>query len=232
MTGNLDRAQATQMTRRKAADDHYRRCMAAAQPVVDDLKRHGFRLLTPSGVLGDRHPERAVPILLEWLPRIAEPAVKSDMASVLAALRLPADAFGIIADEFRRVAARDASEADDPAFVSGALADALVRAARPAERMVLLDLALDRRYGIARGILVRRLGRSRDPQVAKALTALLGDEEGQVRIDAAAALATLAIPETRQKLEAHLRDPERDVRRAVSRALERIDRRTGDLHDQ
>lgn len=200
--------------------------MTAAKPVVDDLKRHGFRLVTPSGVAGDPDPERAVPILLEWLPRIAQPEVKSDMANALAALRLPRHAFGIIADEFRSVAAKDDPETEDSAYASGALADALVRSAGPADRMTLLDLALDCRYDIARGILVRRLGRSRDPRVAMALTALLDDEEPQVRIDTASALANLAVAGTRPHLVSHLDDPEPDVRKAISRALKRIDGRT------
>jgi HEAT repeat protein len=176
------------------------------------------------GVLGDPAPRRAIPILLTWLPRLSEPEVKADVARVLADLGPPPEAYEMLRDEFRRVASADVG---DGACASCELARALLKASGRSHRAELLELALDQRYGLGRSDLIRRLARSRDPKLGKAMIALLRDPLDQIRLDALKAVSALAPREAEPHLGTLLTDPDPDVAALARRIRARMSSPSG-----
>jgi HEAT repeat protein len=111
------------------------------------------------------------------------------VARVLADQGPPPEAYEMLRDEFRRAAS---AEGDDGVCASCELARALLKASGRSHRAELLELALDRRYGLGRSDLIRRLARTRDPKLGKAIIPLLRDPLDQICLDALKVVSALA----------------------------------------
>ena len=112
----------------------------------------------------------AMPVLLQLLPDLTDPAVVGSLAGHLRRPWARPHAFQPLLAAYRRFGGEDAKAA------GWHLADALSNAATASDLAVLLELAQDTRLGKSRQMLVHALWRFRkDDRVASVLAPLCGD---------------------------------------------------------
>jgi hypothetical protein len=189
-----------------------------AIPILRDLASAGFHVDTIAELYNQRlHYKKAIPILLSWLPRIADPAVKE---SVIRALSVrwarPAAALPLVR-EFR--------QAPDSSIDSmrWAIANALSVVADDAVFDEIVRLVRDRRYGKDREMLAVALGNMKNPQAVSVLLELLDDE--QVVGHAVMAIGKLKARDARSAVEKLALHPKKWIRKEVEKTLRRIDSR-------
>lgn len=206
----------------KKAEDNIRRNIEnyriSARGLVADLAAAGFEVDGARDLLrSGKYPANLVPILVRWLPLVQYDALKEDIVRTLSVPWARAAAPALIA-EFERAAL------DQPLGLGWAIGNALEVVANDAITVDMLRLATDRRYGTARQMLVRGLGRLKDPHVIDVLIDLLADED--VFGHAVVALGKLRARAARPHLEPLLRHKSATVRNAAKTALGRIDKAT------
>lgn len=173
---------------------------------LGDLQRNGL----------DGTP--AVPVLVEWLPRVDYPPLKLD---IIFALARPwaRSAIPKLIEEFLRIDPRtDAGWGSVRATISGALMFRVTAEHLPA----VLEIATDASHGIHRFGFVRALGRypkERD-RVIPVLAELLADED--VRIPAIHALTRLKAVEHLPAIVEFADSSDPEVRRMVRQAIKRL----------
>lgn len=129
-----------------------------------------------------RHPDvipqpifdyrRAVPVLLDVLPKVTRPAVKEAIVRSLSTPHGRPHAARALLDEFRQT-----SDAQQPTL-KWVIGSALSTVTTPANVDELLELARDARHGAGRGMVIERLGRiSGDPRVEETLILLIDDPD-------------------------------------------------------
>lgn len=206
-----------------AAVDRNRR---AAEPVIRDLASHGFIVdnvgellkrigsspLDVTNLPFGKYPD-AVPILVNWLPRIENEDVKMGIVQALAVPWAGAAVPALIA-EFKR---REASEG-----LRWAIGNALLEATDDSNLDDLVEIATDASYGLARQIVVVALGKQSDLRVVDVLISLLADE--QVVGHALEALGLLRAEEARSVVEDLTSRADLRIRSEATKALARIDR--------
>ncbi len=199
---------------RRQRFEQNRRC---AEPLTEALAAAGFDVSSVADLYNRRMTyEKAVPILLDWLPRIKTPAVKE---SVVRALTVkwarPAAALPLI-DEFCRV--------DDGSGTGlrWTIGNALAEVADDSVFEDVAELAEDRRWGRAREMVVVALGNMREPRAVDVLRRLLSDDE--VAGHAVIALGNAHAKEAREDIESLLEHPKTWVRKEASKALAKLDR--------
>jgi HEAT repeat protein len=198
-----------------------------AQPLLAALEAEGIDTVD-FGVFGPASYTsfdfaRAAPILVAWLPRVDDPAVKGAMVASLA--RRPAargEGARRLVQEFRR------PEYADNFSLRWAIADTLATIAGPADADGIIELLRDRSGGRARQMLCDALVRTRDARRVDVLIELIADDD--VAGHAISALrrigrGTVPQPErVRPMLEALLARPsatefsQRQARAALKRA--------------
>jgi hypothetical protein len=115
---------------------------------------------------------RAVPVLIEWLPRISDPNVKDAMARSLTGQRgARGEGARRLIEEFRRP-----EYAEDKTLL-WAIGNALATLAGPADADAIIEMLRDRRYGIARQMLCDALIRTRDTRQTEILIDLIADDD-------------------------------------------------------
>lgn len=188
-----------------------------AAPVLADLRSLGYQV---DDILDLPHSGRryndAVPLLAAWLPRVSEPWVKE---MIVRALSVPwgRPAAPELIREFR-------TSRDEDANLRWAIGNALSVVADEALRDDLLELALDRRFGTGRKMVVLGLGKMKKSSdvVVPPLIGLLEDEE--VAGHAVMALGMLRAKDAREAVEALRNHPKAWVRAEVRKALVRMDK--------
>ena len=155
--------------------------------------------------------------LLEWLPKAGNLDLVEAIARALTDRRARPMAARPLIDAFRAVP----DDAPHASSVRWAIANGLATVADASVSQDLVDLVTDRRYGSARQMLPDALVRARVPGASGILFDLLDDPDidGHVVV----ALAVLAPPEGRARIEPFVNDRRSWVRRAAKRALFRID---------
>jgi hypothetical protein len=186
-----------------------------AEPVVHALRDAGFVVNTitelPVGYPGF---EEAVPILMEWLPRVTNVDIK--MAIIRKLCGKWAKAAGpLLVEEFRRAGQ------SSPSPLGWLLGDALGTVADRKLYPEVLQLVEDDRYGDDRQMLIYSLGRIGGAAAVPTLIRLLGDKD--VRGHAINALGRLKAREARSAIEPFLQDSNSWIRREAKKALARID---------
>ncbi len=189
-----------------------------AAGIIQELRRAGFDV---AGV-GDLYNRKlsyksAIPILVSWLPRVANPIVKEDIVRALSVKWARATAAPkLLVTEFER--------AEDPtgAGLRWAIGNALEVLANDDIADDLIRLATDRRYGKAREMVVLGLGKLKDGRVTGVLLNLLEDDE--VVGHAVMALGKLQAKTARSRIEPLLSHPKPWVRKEVKKALASIDK--------
>jgi HEAT repeats len=152
--------------RQRANIENYSR---SAEPILKKLEGIGFLL----GTIGELRHEKseyrpAVPILLRWLPRVANPQVKEDIVRTLSVPWAKPDAAPVLIEEFRK------AESDS---LQWAIANSLAVTADDAVLDEIVRIVQDAHYGKAREMLVLALGNMKSPRAVIALMGLLDDEQ-------------------------------------------------------
>lgn len=207
------------VARQKQQEDDRRRNLesyrTAARDVLADLVATGFKV----EAIGDLRRlgipyQAAVPVLIRWLPRVQEAAVKEDIVRTLS-VPWAGDAAPLLLAEFERV---------DDATGTGlrwAIGNALEVLANDDIADGMIRLATDRRYGKAREMIVVGLGKLKNPRVTDVLLNLLSDEE--VVGHAVMALGKLRARGARSRIEPLLNHSKPWVRKEAKKALASID---------
>lgn len=193
-----------------------------AAPVIADLRRAGFEVDSVRELLTKKLDFRkAIPLLLGWLPRIANADVKESIVRTISVPFAKPVAARPLAEEFRRTQ-------EGAASLRWAIGNALDVVADDSVADDMIELAKDRRYGKAREMVVSGLGNLSDVRVVPVLLELLKEED--VCGHALAALAKLKPPSARPYIEPFLKHAKPHVRSAAKKALARIDKASGRLH--
>ncbi len=196
---------------------HYAR---VAAPVLPELEQAGYLV----GSIGEprhayaRYPD-AVPVLVRWLPRIVDAAVKEDIVRTLSVPWARQLATRPLIEAFRSL-----PEADDPTGTSlrWAIGNGLEILADAHVLDELIAIAEERRYGLTRQMVVLGLARPREPRVVEVLVRLLDDD--QVAGHAAMALGRLRARAARPRLERPATEASASwIRKAALKAIARID---------
>ncbi len=162
--------------------------------------------------------EAVIPTLMEWFPRIENPAVKESVARALTVRWARPEAAPMMLAELRRL---DGS--DEDRSLRFAVANALSEVADDSVFDQVVELARDRAYPIAdRGILVLALAKMEKERegAIEVLRDLLSDE---VAPHAVTALGELRATEARAEIELFLRHDESWVRQEAKKALRKLD---------
>jgi hypothetical protein len=184
-----------------------------ARPILLDLASAGFHVDTVADLFNRKmNYERAIPILLSWLPRISDPAVKEDVIRALTVRWAKGVAALPLVQEFRRAS----SEA-----MRWAIANALSVVADDTVFDDIVQLVRDIRNGKSREMLTLALGNMTNPQAVSVLTDLLNDE--QVVGHAIMALGMLKAKDARPSIEKLARHPKKWIRKEVQRTLTQMD---------
>jgi hypothetical protein len=208
------------VARQKQQEDDRRRNLEsyrrAARDVLADLAVAGFKVEAIGDLrrLGRPYPE-AIPVLMRWLPRMQEAAVKEDIVRTLS-VPWASDAAPLLLAEFEQ--AEDATGTG----LRWAIGNALEVLANDAIADEMIRLATDRRYGKAREMVVVGLGKLRDPRVTDVLLDLLSDED--VVGHAVIALGKLRARAARSRIEPLLKHSKPWVRKEAKKALASIDK--------
>jgi hypothetical protein len=202
-----------QEAERRAVADVNRR---DAAPVVADLRAAGFEVDSIADLHSRRmsYPE-AVPILMHWLPRIDNTAVKEDITRSLTVKWAKPRAAPLLVDEYRR-----AVGSDEELGLRWAIGNALAEVADDSVFEEVADLACDRSWGRSREMITVALGNMSDPRAVEVLRGLLRDD--QVAGHAVMALGKLGARDARADIEPLLDHPAAWVRKEAKQTLAKL----------
>lgn len=200
----------------------------SAEGILDDLAHVGFPGIEEVGDLRRRGLDyaAAVPVLLEWLPRASYLMLSEDIVrtlSVAFARRLAAPVFlrlfrvpPVVEDPLRPETSEPAQE-----HLRWVIGNGLGIFAGPSLAGDLIELALDRRFGKARYMVVEALPKTKDESVPGVLQGLLDDPT--VAAPAIHALGKTRFTAARPTIEAMLSSSDKNVRDEARKALKRFD---------
>ena len=185
-------------------------------PVLKDLADQGLvydsmHRLRHSGIVY----RAAISILLDWLPRIHNYDVKSEIVRALSVPWAKPDAAPAMIREFL---AAEPSQ-DSYKWIVG---NGLSVVADDSVANDVIQLVSDPRHGKARQMLAIALGDMRDPRVLRVLVGLLDDS--QIRGHAIIGLRKLGATAAKPYLERFLKDPETWIRNEAKKAITKIER--------
>jgi HEAT repeat protein len=186
-----------------------------AAPVVADLVRAGFQVEVLDELLDKKLDyQRAVSILLSWLPKVSNPDVKESIVRVLS-VPLAKPAARLFVDEFRRAA-------PDQSALKWAIGNGLEVVADDAVFEDLVEIVRDPKHGKAREMVAAALGNMRNPRAVDVLIGLLEDEE--IAGHAIMGLGKLKARAARAAIERFLDHPKSWVRQEAKKAIAKIDK--------
>lgn len=208
-----------QRERLEQREENRRRYAESATELLNDLRAAGFAVSTLAELrkrgVGD---ERAVAVLVGWLPKVEYLPLKRDIIATLGSPWARPDAARPLLEEFHRV---DSHE-DRPGGLRWAIGDALERVADESVLDDVIAIATDARQGRDRALVVTALGnmvRARE-RVVPVLLGLLDDAE--VAPYAVMGLGKLRASEARPAIERFLEHPEPWARKEARKALARL----------
>jgi HEAT repeat protein len=204
--------------RRAAVHEWRARYDSDAAPIVQELRDAAFAVESISDLYNKKLSyERAIPILVAWLPCSTSPIVKEEIVRALSvkwARNTPASK--ALVDEFERA---EGPTADGLRWAIGNSLEVLANDEIADE---MIEVATDRRYGKAREMVVVGLGKLKDARVTDVLLKLLDDDE--VVGHAVMALGRLRARAARSRIESLLNHPKPWIRKEVKKALSSIDK--------
>ena len=142
--------------------------MQAARPVLEDLAKAGYPVTWIINLSQYGKYQKAIPILLQWLPKTQDVNVKAAIVAALQVRWLPKSAASVILDEYLK------TENERVKFTLGTCLGYL---ANPEIIDDLLAIAVDKRNGTSRKPLVAGLGKVKPKKVVEALMSLLEDPQ-------------------------------------------------------
>lgn len=197
--------------------EHTRTIDEASRPVLEALEHAGFAVFAIDDLFNQRLEYRAaVPVLMEWLPRVTNRDVKEMIVRALSVRWARPRAAPLLIDEFRTVD-------DDPrGSLRWAIGNALDVVADKSVLDDLLSIARDPRYGYTRQMIVLAIGRVGDERAVDLLIELLDDDD--LVGHAVRALGKLRAKRARSAIERRLDHPRTWVRKEAKKALERLEK--------
>lgn len=191
------------------------RLSALAQPLVRELIAAGYQIesLYQLSHLG-RPWKTALPILQRWLPLMDEPAIKEEIVRALSVPWVGNTATAQLIDEFKK--------ADPASSLAWAIGNALSIVSVDGFEKEVIQLALNRKYGQARQMIVLGLGRLRSWDAQEAAVELLNDED--VKLHAIQALGAMKSKRALFELEKLLTDKRAVIRKEARKAITKINR--------
>lgn len=184
--------------------------------LLADLKAAGFPVEAPADLYIKKYKyQSAIPVLLDWLPKISDPGLKEEVVRALAVKW----AKGTAAKPL--IAELSATSDHSGVGLAWAIANALAVVAEDEDLGAIEKLLAAGRFGKAREMLVLALGNMRkSPHAVTFLIRLLDDED--VAGHAIMALRKLGAKGTRSSIEPFLSDPRAWVRKEAKKALEKL----------
>jgi len=185
----------------------------AERPVVAALRSAGLEIDGLDDLLRPIDYRRQIPVLVEWLGKSHNMDVREAIVRALSTPSAKPLASEPLVREFRAL--------EHPELYRWTVGSALEALDDRGLDDVLLELALDRRYGRARQMVVEALARNEDQDRAmETLVQLLADED--VAGHATVALAALNRPEAAPYLRRMAEHPQAWIRTAARRGLEDV----------
>jgi HEAT repeat protein len=187
-------------------------------PILAELRELGLDVEHIEDMYQQRYDyQRAIPLLVSWIPRVQERAVKEMLVRAVSVPWARGTAGPTLVKAFE--------QADEyPGSFQWAVGSAIETIADPSLLDDMIRLARDKKYGRAREMVVMGLGRIRRLEAVQTLIELLDDPE--VAGHAVKGLAKLQPPEARAALERFVDDERGWVKLAARRAIAGIDRKT------
>lgn len=168
--------------------------------VVQSLALAGLEVASVFDLLKvGKIPERAARALVSVYPLLSSGSVKDGVVRALSDPSAKGSAGPFLLTEFLSLTPEDRTNAT----LKWALGNALGIQATPADSETLLGIALDRRHGRSREMIVYNLAKISDPRAVGVLRTLLKDDDvcAQAIGSLARLKAAIALPEIRQLLD-------------------------------
>ncbi len=189
----------------------------ASEPILAELSELGVRIESLSELVNTNVDYQvAIPLLLDWLPRVSNLDVKETLVRALTVKWAKPIAAIPLIEEFQNAPMSAES-------FKWAIGNALSVVADDSVFDEIVALVQDKRHGRAREMLAVALGNMKNPKAVEVLIGLLDDEE--VAGHALSALRKLAPPEAREAIEPFVDHPKTWIRNEAKRALEKIDKK-------
>jgi len=186
-----------------------------AKPLEEAIRKLGVDISSLDDLVNRNFDYKiAVPLLLDWLPRVQNQDVKSAIVRALTVKFAKPEAAKPLLKEFMQA---QVSSGGDIKWVIG---NALSVVADDSVFDELVALLRDRRHGRDREMLAWALGNMKNPRAADVLIEMLDDE--QVAGHAIAPLGKLKAIRAKGRLEQFLNHPKAWIRKAAKTALARI----------
>ena len=189
----------------------------AEKPVLDELALFGLRLSAIADLSRRPDCERAIPVLLRWLGKVNNAAVKEDIVRALSVPWARPIAAAPLINEFTN------ADMKTGVALKWAIGNALSIVADDGSFEAIADLARDRRHGRAREMLVLALGRMTQPAATDVLMELLADDE--VAGHAIIALGKLRAERAKARIIGFQDHKMAWIRREARKAIKRIEAR-------
>jgi hypothetical protein len=208
----------------------------AAAPLLAELAAAGFRVRSVGELYGSKTVmpkvvydyEKAIPLLMEWLPRIDNRYVKEEIVRALSVKWARPIAAPLFIREFERVPDEARTRFKDYPKVGSELGWAIGSALEVVADDSVFDdivrLATDRKYRSDREMVVLCLAKmkKRRSEAVKVLISLLNDED--VFGFALVALRRMSAVEARSAIEPFLNHPHKSIRDEAKKAIAKFDK--------
>ncbi len=211
-----------------------------SKPILDELAQLGYHV---KGLSDLRHQGRdwksALPVLLNWLPRIDDPGIKDDIVRCLSVPWIGNKATRELIEEFKTYAPillrtsnpwvgrqwrgmtpREEEKLGPAHSLAWTIGNALSIVDIKGFEKQILELCRNPKYGMARQMIVYGLGRLRDPKAEETALDLLNDED--VKLHAVIALGKMKSKRALFELEKMLPDKTPGISREARKAITKI----------
>jgi hypothetical protein len=189
--------------------DNYQNYFRVAEPVLQELVARGYRVTTIGDLVqGKSTYPSAIPVLLQWLPRISDLQVKEDIVRSLSVPWAKPTAAPALIKELRKTTNTE---------LRWTIANGLAVVADDSVFEDVVGLVQDESLGKAREMLALALGNMQDPRAVAVLMDLLEDK--QVVGHAIKALGKLGAHSAQSRLKELTGHPIEWVRKEAKKAL-------------
>ncbi len=159
----------------------------------------------------------AIPLLLEWLPKVKSDRIKEGVARALTVSRAGAHALDCMIREFINYEAENGSQGGTKWAMGNAISVMGTRKEYQERLSTIIDLCLDPKHGFGRGMLLHILVRFRCPETIETFYKLLHDPD--LRVCVPWGFARLRVFEARDTIAGMLDDPNPELRKEAKKAL-------------
>ena len=187
----------------------YRLAMA---PLLEELAKRGFSGMSVSALYNQKlNYKSIVPVLIDWLPKIADP-YKEGIVRALSVKWTPPEVALLLIKEFYQT---------ENESLRWAIGNAIEVIADDRSFDEIVKIAKDPKFGKARQMFVRALAKWKTPAVVELLKSLLSDQK-EVAIPAIDVLGKFGGQSSKEILKPLLDHPDLQIQRATKKVLEKL----------